>query len=157
MKQANGFSGPRPGREEMRKGNIITDDGEIKKILENTKSIAVIGLSPKPDRDSYRVSDYMQKKGYRIIPIRPKQKEILGETAYSSLDDVEEPVDIVDVFRSSDQIMPHAREALRKKPKVFWMQLGIENEEAAQVLVDAGIDVIMDKCIKIEYQRLLQK
>lgn len=141
----------------MRKGNIITDDGEIKKILENTKSIAVIGLSPKPDRDSYRVSDYMQKKGYRIIPIRPKQKEILGETAYSSLDDVEEPVDIVDVFRSSDQIMPHAREALRKKPKVFWMQLGIENEEAAQVLVDAGIDVIMDKCIKIEYQRLLQK
>ncbi len=141
----------------MKKGNIITDDNEIKKILENTESIAVIGLSPKPERDSYRVSDYLQKKGYRIIPVRPKQKEILGEKAYSSLDDVEEPVDIVDVFRSSDQIMPHVQEALRKKPKVFWMQLGIENEEAARFLVDAGIDVIMDKCIKIEYQRLLQK
>lgn len=136
---------------------IVTDDRDIKKILEETKTVAVIGLSPKPERDSYKVGKYLKDNGFTILPIRPAQQEILGEKAYKNLDDVKEPVDMVDVFRSSDQIMPHVDEAIRNGAKVFWMQLGIENEEAAQKLVDAGIDVIMNKCTKIEYDKFFKK
>lgn len=138
----------------MKQGKIITADADIKKILEYSKVIAVLGLSPKPERDSNMVSKYMKANGYRIIPIRPGQKEILGEKAYASPDDISEPVDILNVFRSSDKIMPHAEEALRLRPKVFWMQLGIENREAAELLTKTGIDVVMDLCIMVEYERL---
>jgi predicted CoA-binding protein len=135
-------------------GKIITRDDEIKEILATSKTIAVLGLSPKPERDSNRVARYLKEQGYRIIPVRPGQKEILGEKTFASLDDIKEPVDIVDVFRRSDQIMPHAQEALRLKPKVFWMQLDIENQEAAELLTESGIDVVMNMCIKVEHNRL---
>jgi predicted CoA-binding protein len=141
-------------------GKIITSDREIKEILENTKTIAVLGLSPKTERDSYKVGAYLKEKGYQIIPVRPGQKEILGEKAVKTLDDIEEsrkPVDIVDAFRNSEQIPGHIPEALRLRPKVFWMQLGIENEKAAAQLTSAGIDVIMNRCIKIEYEKLFRK
>lgn len=138
----------------MKIGRIITEDKEIKGILQACKTIAVVGLSPKQERDSYRVADYLKTHGYTVIPIRPMQKEILGEKAYPTLDDVETPVDIVDVFRKADQIMPHVEEALRLKPKVFWMQIGIENHEAAKRLTEAGIDVVMNQCIKVEHERL---
>jgi len=138
----------------MNQGKIITDDISIKKILEDAKSIAILGLSPKSQRDSNKVGKYMKEHGYKIIPIRPGQKQILGEKAFASLDDIQEPVDIVNVFRRSEQIMPHAEEALRNKPNIFWMQLGIENQEAARMLTEAGIDVIMDMCIKVEHNRL---
>jgi uncharacterized protein len=138
----------------MKKGRIITEDNEIKAVLQTCRTIAIVGLSPKKDRDSYRVAEYLKHHGYTVIPIRPAQTEILGEKAYPSLDDVKLPVDIVDVFRKPEQIMPHAQEALRLKPKVFWMQLGIENQEAAKCLTDAGIDVIMNQCIKVEHERL---
>ena len=143
----------------MEPGRIITlespgMDDNIRVILEKSKTIAVLGLSPKPERDSNMVAKYLKDKGYRIIPVRPGQEEILGEKAYASLDDVKEPVDIVNVFRKSDQIMPHAHEALRLKPKVFWMQLNIENNEAAKLLAEAGIDVVMNMCIKVEHERL---
>ncbi len=134
---------------------IITSDKRIKEILKKSLSIAILGLSPKPERDSYRVADYLQKQGYKIIPLRPGQGEILGEKAFASLDDIVEKVDIVNVFRNSAQILPHAHEAIRLKPKVFWMQLNIENLVAAELLADSGIDVVMNKCIKIEHQRLL--
>ncbi|MGE0083549.1 MAG: CoA-binding protein [Desulfococcaceae bacterium] len=141
----------------MKTGKIITSDREIRQILEDAKVIAVLGLSPKSDRDSYRVAKYLKEKGCKIIPVRPGQKEILGEPALKSLDDIHEPVDIVDVFRNSGQIAAHVPEAIRLKPKVFWMQLGIENTEAAKELAAAGIDVIMNRCTKIEYERLIVK
>jgi predicted CoA-binding protein len=141
----------------MKTGKIITEEDDIKNILENAKTIAIVGLSPKPERDSNKVAEYLKKQGYRIIPVRPGQKEILGEKAYATLDDIREKVDIVDVFRNSAQIVPHALEAARLSPNVFWMQLHIENPEAAALLTEAGIDVVMNKCIKIEHDRLCKK
>ncbi|MBW1693356.1 MAG: CoA-binding protein [Deltaproteobacteria bacterium] len=138
----------------MKSGRIINDDVTIKDIFENTKTIAILGLSPKPKRDSNRVARYLQRQGYRILPVRPGQDEILGEKAYASLDDIKTPVDIVNVFRNPKYIMPHAYEAIQHKPKVFWMQLDIKHQEAAEVLATAGIDVVMDKCIKVEHARL---
>ena len=138
----------------MKSGQIITEDGKIRDILENANTIAILGLSPKPERDSNMVARYLKDHGYKIIPVRPAQDEILGEKAYASLDDIKEPVDIVDVFRNPAQIMPHAHEAIRIKPKIFWMQLNIENQEAAELLTAAGIDVIMDRCIKVDHGRL---
>jgi hypothetical protein len=138
----------------MKTGRIITADADIKTILSSSKTIAVLGLSPKPGRDSYQVAAYLKDRGYTVIPVRPAQAEILGEKAYPSLDEVPGPMDIVDVFRSSEQILPHAHEALRRKPGTFWMQEGIENREAAALLTAAGIDVVMDRCIKREHARL---
>jgi len=138
----------------MKTGRVITADEDIKPLLTAAKTIAVVGLSPKPDRDSYQVAAYLQQHGYRVLPVRPAQAEILGEKAYASLDDIAGPVDIIDVFRSPDQILPHAQEALRLKPKVFWMQEGIENREAAALLTAAGIHVVMNRCIKREHARL---
>jgi len=129
----------------MKPGKIITEDSDIKEILENTKTIAILGLSPKPERESNKVAIYLKGQGYRIIPVRPRQKEILGQSVFATLDDIKENVDIVDVFRNPEQILPHAQEAMRMQAKVFWMQLGIENQEAAMLLVKAGIDVVMNK------------
>jgi uncharacterized protein len=138
----------------MKTGRVITADDDIKNLLTAAKTIAVVGLSPKPDRDSYQVAAYLQQHGYRVLPVRPAQAEILGEQAYASLDDIAGAVDIIDVFRGSDQVLPHAREALRLKPRAFWMQEGIENREAAALLTAAGIDVVMNRCIKREHARL---
>ena len=141
----------------MKPGKIITEDSDIKDILENAKTIAILGLSPKPERESNKVARYLKDHGYSIIPVRPGRQEILGQSAYATLDDIKKKVDIVDVFRNPEQILPHAHEAIRMQPKVFWMQLGIENQEAASLLVKAGIDVVMNKCIKIEHGRLCKK
>ncbi|MCK4469506.1 MAG: CoA-binding protein [Desulfobacterales bacterium] len=138
----------------MKPGKIINDDNIIRHLLINARTIAVVGLSPKPERDSNMVAKYLKDHGYRIIPVRPAQKEILGEKAYSSLDDIDESMDIVNVFRNPAQIMPHAHEALRVKPKLFWMQVGIENQKAAELLTKAGIDVVMNKCIMVEHDCL---
>jgi predicted CoA-binding protein len=141
----------------MKIGRIITQDENIRDILNAAKTIAILGLSPKPERDSNRVAVYLKDHGYRIIPIRPAQKEILGEKAYRSLDDIKQSVDIVNVFRNPAQIIPHAHEAIRLKAKVFWMQLNIENRDAADLLTAAGIDVVMDRCIEVEHERLCNK
>ena len=141
----------------MKTGRIITQDEAIRDILDTAKTIAILGLSPKPERDSNRVAVYLKDRGYRIIPIRPAQKEILGEKAYRSLDDIKQSVDIVNVFRNPAQIIPHAHEAIRLKAKVFWMQLNIENRDAADLLTVAGIDVVMDRCIEVEHERLCNK
>jgi len=138
----------------MKTGRVIIDDSDIKAILASSKTVAVIGLSPKPDRDSYKVAEYLKNRGYAVIPVRPAQAEILGQKAYPSLDDVPGTVDIVDVFRSPEQVLAHAHEALRRKPKTFWMQEGIENREAAALLTAAGIDVVMNRCIKRDHARL---
>lgn len=138
----------------MKSGQIITEDEKIEKILKTTKTIAILGLSPKPERDSNMVARYLKTQGYTIIPVRPGQDKILGEKAYASLDDIHEPIDMINVFRNPAQILPHAHEALRKMPGVFWMQLNIENQEAAELLITGGIDVVMNKCIKVEHERL---
>ena len=140
----------------MKPGRIIAQDSDIKAVLESSKSIVVLGLSPKPERDSYRVAGYLKENGYQIIPVRPAQKTILGEKAYKSLAEIEKPVDIIDVFRRPDQVMAHAKEAVRLKPKVFWMQQGIENFEAALFLNANGIDVVMNRCIKVDHGRLIK-
>ncbi|WP_127587594.1 CoA-binding protein [Paenibacillus koleovorans] len=132
---------------------------EIKQLLIETKTIAVVGLSDKPDRTSYMVSEAMQAKGYRIIPVNPNAASILGEKVYATLLDIEEPVDIVNVFRRSEDIPPIAEQTvqMKHKPKAFWLQLGIENEEAGQLVAEQGITVIMDRCIKVEDSILLPK
>jgi hypothetical protein len=140
----------------MTSGRILTDDRDIRELLEGARTIAVVGLSPKPQRDSHRVARYLKGQGYRIIPVRPAQKAILDEKAYKKLDDITERVDIVNVFRNPAQVYDLARETvtLRLLPGAFWMQLAIENQAAAELLTAAGIDVIMNRCIKVEHGRL---
>ncbi|MDY0131501.1 MAG: CoA-binding protein [Desulforegulaceae bacterium] len=138
----------------MIKGKIITDNNEIKEILKNSKKIAVLGISPKKERDSFQVSKFLIENGYEIFPVRPGGGEIHGLKVYENLDSLDEKIDILDVFRNSDKVLGHLEEALRLKPKVFWMQLGVENQEAAKVLIENGINVIMDRCTKIEHKRL---
>ena len=140
-----------------KKGEILVSDRQIKGVLERAKTIAVVGLSPKPYRDSHDVARYMQQNGYTIIPVRPAQKEILGETAYKTLDLVPGPVDIVNVFRKSEDVIHHVDEAIALGCKVFWMQLGIENRKAAERLTDHGIDVIMNRCIKVDHDAYFKK
>ena len=140
----------------MIRAELLSDNGKIGNLLAEAKTIAVLGLSSKPQKDSYQVAAFLKEKGYRIIPVSPVKKEILGQKVFASLDDIKEPVDIVNVFRKPDQIVPHALEAIRLRPKAFWMQLGIENREAAELLTDAGIDVVMNRCIKVEHSRLFK-
>ena len=132
------------------------DDGEIKKLLEKSLTIAVVGLSAKPHRDSYRVAEYMQKHGYRVLPVNPSLRgDVLGEKAFASLADIPVPVDIVNVFRRSEDVPAVVQEALPLKPKTIWMQLGIAHEEAAELAARQGIAVVMDRCIKIDHGLLL--
>ncbi|MBN6188069.1 CoA-binding protein [Aneurinibacillus sp. BA2021] len=130
---------------------------ERRQILEDAKTIAVVGLSDKPDRTSYMVSQAMQNKGYKIIPVNPRIEEALGEKAVDSLTELSEPVDIVNVFRRSEDVGPVVEEAIQIKPKVIWMQQGIYNEEAAKKAQEAGITVVMDQCIKVDHALLVRK
>jgi predicted CoA-binding protein len=130
---------------------------EIKQLLQQTKIIAVVGLSDNPDRISYMVSEAMQHKGYRIIPVNPNAEFILGEKCYASLEEIPEKIDIVNVFRRSEHIVPIAEEAIKVKARVLWLQQGIYNEEAAAIASEQGITVIMDRCIKVEDSILLPK
>lgn len=128
---------------------------EIKEILQASTNIAVVGLSDKPDRVSYMVSEAMQKKGYRIIPVNPSAETILGERCYATLKDIPEPVDIVNVFRRPEHTPPIAEEAVAIGAKTLWLQLGIANDDAAKIASDGGLQVIMDRCIKVEDSILL--
>lgn len=124
---------------------------QIKEILESMKTIAVVGLSDNPERTSHMVSAAMQNQGYRIIPVNPVAKgPILGEKCYPSLLDIEEPVEIVNVFRRSEYTPEIAEQAVQIKAKVLWLQQGIINEEAAEIAQKGGLTVIMDRCIKVE-------
>jgi predicted CoA-binding protein len=139
----------------MAQGRILVFEDDIKAYLETAKTIAVLGLSPKPQRDSHKVGFYLKQHGYTIIPVRPAQAEVLGEKAYPTLPDVPVPVDIVDAFINPARILPLAEDAVKIKPKLFWMQLGVENAAAAEILINAGIDVIMNRCIKIDHAKLI--
>ena len=119
----------------------------VKEILERYKTIAVVGLSSQTWRPSYSVSQYMQNAGYRIIPVNPYETEVLGEKAYSTLDDVSEPFEIVDIFRRPEYVPGIVEAAIRRNARVIWMQLGVANELAADRARAAGLEVVMDRCI----------
>ena len=133
-------------------------DSYIRGILNTVKTIAMVGISPKDNRPSYFAFKYLLERGYRMIPVNPGQagKEILGQKVYAKLSDIPEPVDMVDIFRASQFVMPVVQEALTLKPKpqVIWMQLSVRDDEAAKLAEAAGIKVVMDRCPKIEYGRL---
>jgi predicted CoA-binding protein len=125
-----------------------------REMLENAKTIAVVGLSDNPERTSNRVARYMQERGYKIIPVNPTIKESLGEKAYPSLRDIPEKVDIVNIFRRSEDVPPIVDDAIAIQAKGIWMQEGIADENAAEKAQLAGLKVVMDSCIMVQHSRL---
>jgi predicted CoA-binding protein len=139
----------------------MSTDEKLKGILEENNTIAVVGCSRDPKKAAHTVPKYMKEQGYKIIPINPFANQILEEKVHKSLSEINEPVDIVNIFRPSEQCLEVVKEAVKLKPKVIWMQLGIKNEEAAQLAEKNGekngIEVIMDKCFFIEHKNLIKK
>jgi predicted CoA-binding protein len=132
----------------------MPSDQELRSILGEAKTIAVVGLSSKPHRDSHQVAEWLQEKGYRIIPVNPNETEVLGEKAYPSLLDVPEKLDVVDVFRRAEYTPEVAEQAVKIGAKVLWLQDGIVNEEAWNLAQRGGIDVVMGVCIRRTKRRL---
>jgi predicted CoA-binding protein len=130
---------------------------QIRDILKRARTIAMVGASDKPERDSYQVMAYLIANGYRVIPVNPTVEAIQGERSYPSLTAIPERVDVVDIFRSSDAVPPIVDEAIAIGAPVVWMQLGILNEGAAQRARAAGLDVIMDHCMRAEHRRLIER
>jgi predicted CoA-binding protein len=128
---------------------------EIRELLSQSSTIAVVGLSPKPTRPSHGVANYLKQQNYRIIPVNPGHPEILGEKSYPSLSDIPEKVDIVDIFRRSEHVLPVVEEAINIKAKVIWMQSGIVNHQAAQKAKEAGLVVVMDRCLAVARSTLM--
>ena len=127
---------------------------QLRHILKQSHTIAIVGLSADWWRPSYFAAKYMQEHGYRIIPVNPKYTEVLGEKCYPTLESIPETVDIVDVFRKSEDCAPIAKQAVAIGAKTLWLQLGVENVEAQQIAEEAGLAVVMNRCVKIEYARL---
>ena len=134
---------------------VVDDIAGLRRILAKSRVIAVVGLSAQWHRPSYFAAKYMQGRGYRIIPVNPNYAEVLGEKCYPSVAAIPETIDIVDCFRKPEEMVPLAREAVAKGAGVLWMQLGIRNDEAARIANDAGLDVVMNRCVKIEHARIL--
>jgi predicted CoA-binding protein len=130
-----------------------TGEAEILEILRNYRVVAVVGLSAKPDRPSHQVAQYLQEHGYRIIPVNPGCQEILGEKCYASLKAIPFPVEVVDIFRQVDAIPAIVDEAIAIKAKAVWMQLGLAEPGSARKAREAGLGVVMDRCMKIEHAR----
>ena len=127
---------------------------QISEILRVGRTIAVVGLSAKRYRPSYGVAEYMQRAGYRIIPVNPNETEVLGEKCYPDVESVPEPIDIVDIFRRPEFVPEIVEAAIRKGAKVIWMQEGVVHEEAARRAQEAGLEVVMDRCILKDHRRL---
>jgi predicted CoA-binding protein len=132
----------------------MSDIQTLRRVLQNHRTLAVVGLSADWFRPSYFAAKYMQENGYRIIPVNPKYTEILGETCYPSLKDIPHPVDIVDVFRKPADTPAIAQESVDIGAKVFWLQLGVINPDAQAIAENAGLTVVVDHCVKIEHARL---
>ena len=138
----------------MRSMDIETDVAEI---IREAETIAVVGCSPKPYRDSHSVARYLMDEGYHVVPINPGHETLLGVKAYGDLmsaRDGEGPIDIVDIFRSTEQVPPHVAEAIAIGARLIWMQLGIANDPAAKLAREAGIAVVMDQCLRVEHKAL---
>lgn len=134
---------------------IVSDSADLRRILQESRVIAVVGLSSNEQRPSHRVAQYLLAHGYTVIPVNPAEKEILGLKCYASLAEIPQKVDIVDCFRKSADIPPLAEAAIAIGARTLWMQLEISNEQAAQRASAAGLNVVQDLCIKIEHARLL--
>jgi uncharacterized protein len=132
----------------------MDDINSLRRILRESRVLAVVGLSADWYRPSYFAAKYMQEHGYRVIPVNPKYETILGERCYKSLRDIPEKVDLVDIFRKTQDVMPIAEEAIAIGAKVLWQQLGVKNEAAAARAQAAGLETVMDRCVKIEHGRL---
>jgi len=122
--------------------------------LNSSRTIAIVGLSSKPDQPSYRVASYLKEQGYKMIPVNPAEKEILGERCYPDLASIPESIDVVDIFRRSEKVPPIVEEAIRIGANAVWMQEGVINEEAAARARKAGLMVVMDKCMRKEHRKL---
>jgi predicted CoA-binding protein len=144
-----------PGEESVL-APALPSDAELRSLLGDARTIAIVGLSSKTHRDSYGIGVYLQRKGYRIVPVNPKEDEVLGERAYATLDDVpgETVIDVVDVFRRAEDTPPIAEAAVRRGAKVLWLQDGIVNEDARRIAEAGGLTVIMGACIKRTRKRL---
>jgi predicted CoA-binding protein len=132
-------------------------EADIKSILAESKTVAVVGLSPRKERDSHRVAKYLQSQGYRIIPVNPNADEVLGERSYPDLASVPEPVDVVDVFRRSEAVPEIVEEAIKLGARTIWMQMGVIHEEAAARAREAGLQVVMDRCMMVEHRRYFER
>lgn len=132
----------------------IEDDDELREIYAETKTIAVVGASDNPRKPAHTIPRYLQRQGYRIIPVNPKGGEILGERVYGSLQEIEEPIDVVDVFRPSEETPDVARSAVEAEAKVLWLQEGISSEEAERIASEGGLKVVMDRCMGATHARL---
>ena len=128
-------------------------DDEIKQIF-SLKNVAVIGMSRHPEKAAHFVPKYLSEQGFNILPVNPMSSEILNKKCYSSVTEVDEPIDIVDVFRPSNQVLPVVKEAIKMKPKVIWLQEGIHNQEAEELARKEGIKVVFNRCMLAEHQRL---
>jgi uncharacterized protein len=133
----------------------VDDIAGIRRILGQSRIIAVVGLSAQWYRPSYFAAKYMQDHGYRIVPVNPNYSEVLGEKCYEKLSDIPDPVDIVDCFRKPAEMPAIARDAVKIHAKVLWMQLGIVNDEAEKIAADGGLEVVANRCVKIEHARIL--
>jgi len=134
---------------------LVDDIAGLRRILTRYHSIAVVGISANWYRPSYFAAKYMQDHGYRIFPVNPNYTEILGRACYPTIAAIPEPVDIVDCFRKPEEMVALAHEAIAKRAKVLWMQLGIRNDEAEAIASADGLDVVMNRCVKIEHARIL--
>ncbi|HLZ48057.1 MAG TPA: CoA-binding protein [Candidatus Limnocylindria bacterium] len=131
------------------------DEGTIEAALLGARTVAIVGLSRDPLRASYFVGYYLKRHGYKVVPVNPKETEILGEKSYPSLKDIPFPVDVVDVFRRPDAVPGVAREAVAIGAKALWLQFGVISPEAAKIAADGGLAVVMDRCMKVEHARHL--
>ncbi|MGC8898228.1 MAG: CoA-binding protein [Bacteroidota bacterium] len=138
----------------MSENTFVPSDDRLRSILTSAKTIAVVGLSDKPERDSYIVAEYLLNNGYTVFPVNPKATSILGMQTYPNLRSVPHSIDIVDVFRRPEAVPPIVDETIEIGAPILWLQLGVINEEAAQRALSHGITVIMNRCIKIEHNRL---
>jgi uncharacterized protein len=132
----------------------MDDIESLRRILKENRTIAVVGLSAQWFRPSFFAAKYLQEHGYRVIPVNPAYREVLGEKCYPSLRDIPEPIDVVDIFRKPDDVPPIVEEAIAIRAKVLWLQIGVIHEAAARRAREAGLDVVMDRCMKIEHARL---
>jgi uncharacterized protein len=133
----------------------IENAADLERILSEARVIAVVGHSDNPSRTSYQIAQYLRQAGYKVYAVNPTVSEIDGETCYATLADMPEPIDFVDVFRRSEYLAGVVEEAIAVKAKTVWAQLGVVDEEAAQHASDAGLNIVMDHCIKVDHRRLI--
>ena len=133
---------------------MLDDIASLRRILKSCRTIAVVGLSAEWHRPSFFAAKYMQQHGYRIVPVNPRYTEVLGERCYPSISEIPFAIDMVDVFRRSDDVLPVARQAVEKGARCLWQQIGVKNLDADRLAREAGLDSVFDRCVKIEHARL---